>query len=259
MIIDCHTHLYTTGLSELFGAVREQAELVDRAREAGIDKIVVSSLGRERYLPYPSEEEVTQANDDVIELMRMFPDRVYGFCYLNPRNENCLKEIKRCAEAGMKGIGELWVAAKASSPGIFPLIEEAIKRNLIILQHSFLKTDGNLADESTPFDVAFLGKKYPEARIIMAHAGGNQRIGIEIVQEFPNIYVDISGGYPERGLVENTLAILGAKRILFGSDAPGRSFAVQLAKVKAAAISEPEKKSILGENFLRLLGDNGTN
>lgn len=257
MITDCHTHLYTTSHCESFGVAGEQTELVNRALEAGIDKIAVSSLGRKDYLPYPSEEEVSQANSDVIKLMRMFPDKVYGFCYLNPGNKNCLEEIKRCADAGMKGV-KLWIAAKASSPRIIPIIEEAIKMNLIILQHSSLRTKGNRKGESTPFDVAYLGEKYPEAKIIMAHAGANQHVGIEAVQKFSNIYVDTSGGYPERGMVENVVAILGAKRILFGSDVPGRSFTVQLAKVQAANISEAEKKSILGENFLGLLS-NGTN
>jgi predicted TIM-barrel fold metal-dependent hydrolase len=46
---------------------------------------------------------------------------------------------------------------------------------------------------------------------------------------------------------------LGAKRVLYGSDAGGRSFASQLAKIHGADISPSAKKLILGENLRRLL------
>jgi hypothetical protein len=46
---------------------------------------------------------------------------------------------------------------------------------------------------------------------------------------------------------------LGAERVLYGSDAGGRSFASQLAKVLGAKIPESAKRLILGENLKRLL------
>jgi predicted TIM-barrel fold metal-dependent hydrolase len=47
---------------------------------------------------------------------------------------------------------------------------------------------------------------------------------------------------------------LGAERLLWGSDAPGRSFASQLGKVKGADITEPEREMILSGNLRRVLG-----
>ena len=46
---------------------------------------------------------------------------------------------------------------------------------------------------------------------------------------------------------------LGAERVLYGSDAPGRAFASQIAKVTGADISASQKALILGENLKRLL------
>jgi uncharacterized protein len=46
---------------------------------------------------------------------------------------------------------------------------------------------------------------------------------------------------------------LGAERVLYGSDAPGRSFASQLGKVYGANVDESAKKLILGENLKRLM------
>jgi predicted TIM-barrel fold metal-dependent hydrolase len=46
---------------------------------------------------------------------------------------------------------------------------------------------------------------------------------------------------------------LGCERVLFGSDAGGRGFASQLAKVQGADIPEAARRLILGANLRRLL------
>jgi predicted TIM-barrel fold metal-dependent hydrolase len=46
---------------------------------------------------------------------------------------------------------------------------------------------------------------------------------------------------------------LGAERVLFGSDAGGRSFASQLGKVYGAEVSEADKRLIFGQNLKRIL------
>lgn len=55
------------------------------------------------------------------------------------------------------------------------------------------------------------------------------------------------------GLVEMAVRELGAERVIYGSDAGGRSFATQLAKVYGAEISDADKKLILGGNLRRML------
>jgi predicted TIM-barrel fold metal-dependent hydrolase len=46
---------------------------------------------------------------------------------------------------------------------------------------------------------------------------------------------------------------LGAERVLYGSDAGGRSFASQLAKVLGADIPDSAKQLILAGNLKRIL------
>jgi hypothetical protein len=48
--------------------------------------------------------------------------------------------------------------------------------------------------------------------------------------------------------------LLGARRVVFGSDAGGRSFASQLAKVLGAEINEVDRALILGGNIARMMG-----
>ena len=46
---------------------------------------------------------------------------------------------------------------------------------------------------------------------------------------------------------------LGAERVLYGSDAGGRSFASQIAKVQGADISDDAKRLVFKGNLRRLL------
>ena len=77
--------------------------------------------------------------------------------------------------------------------------------------------------------------------------------GVLDIHDLPNVYVDTSGSQPDAGFVEFAVEQLGAERILYGSDAPIRDYASQLAKVTGARISDRERQRILGENAARLL------
>ena len=69
-----------------------------------------------------------------------------------------------------------------------------------------------------------------------------------------NVVIEIAGSDPTTGFVEMAVRELGAERVVFGSDAGGRSFASQLAKVLGADIPEATKRLILAGNLKRLLG-----
>jgi predicted TIM-barrel fold metal-dependent hydrolase len=63
----------------------------------------------------------------------------------------------------------------------------------------------------------------------------------------------MAGFDPTSGSVEMAVRELGAERVIYGSDAAGRSFASQLAKVMGADIPEPARRLILGENLRQML------
>ena len=66
--------------------------------------------------------------------------------------------------------------------------------------------------------------------------------------------MDLAGGDPTAGFTEMAVRELGAERVVYGSDAGGRSFASQLAKVHGADVPDEAKKLILAGNLKRLLG-----
>jgi predicted TIM-barrel fold metal-dependent hydrolase len=67
------------------------------------------------------------------------------------------------------------------------------------------------------------------------------------------VVVETAGSDPTTGFVEMAVRELGAERVVYSSDVPGRSFGSQLAKVMGADVPEPAKRLILSGNLQQLL------
>src|SRR5829696_2541671 len=226
--------------------------LKDRTPEARLGRLCVYMGMKWSYDPSP--DEFRKQNDEVLAAIRRYPDRAFGFVYVNPKHlHESLDEINRCiADGPMVGV-KLWVAMHANDPQLDPLVERATELKAVVFQHTWIKVSGNLAGESTPMDLVALAKRHPTAKLICGHTGGDWEQGIRAVRAQPNISVDLGGGDPVAGITEMAVRELGPDRVLYGSDAPGRSFASQLAKVHGADIANETTNLILATNLKRLL------
>ncbi len=249
-IWDAHVHL-----SGVPGNTPEArlASLLTYADRLGIERLCVSMGMTWSYDPPP--EDLRKQNDEVLRAVSRFPDRAFGFVYLNPKHtEASLAELDRCVRDGpMVGV-KLWVARHCNAPELDPLVRRATELKAVILQHTYLKVTGNLPEESTPQELAELARRHPEAKFICAHSGADWEIGFRAIRDCPNIFPDLCGFDPTAGVTEMAVRELGVERLLYGSDAGGRSFASQLAKVLGAEIPNGAKRLILAENLKRLLG-----
>jgi predicted TIM-barrel fold metal-dependent hydrolase len=250
-IWDMHTHLH--GVPGDTPEARMEV-LVRHMDRLGIERIILSQ-GYDQYIRRPTPEQVREENDRVMRAVRHFPDRAYGSVYMSPTNVDfCLQEFDRCVRDGpMVSVGELESDVRCNSPALDPIVERAISLKVPILQHTWIKTNGNDPGESTPYDLVELAKRHPEAQFICGHTGGNWELGIRAIRDAKNVCAGIAGSDPTSGFVEMAVRELGAERVIYGSDAGGRSFASQLAKVIGAEIPDSAKKLILGGNLRRLL------
>ena len=249
MVIDCHVHVQSgQGTPE-----DRMGYLLAYADRLGIERLCLS-LGTSRD-QRPTPDTVRADNDMVRAAVERHPDRYLGFCYLNPCYlRESLDEIERCIVDGpFVGI-KLWIALQCDQPNVDPICERAAELGVPILQHTWIKVMGNQPWESTPREVAAIARRHPEVTFICGHSGGNWELGYRIVQDLPNVLCEVAGGDPELGQTETGVAMLGAERIVYGSDAPGRSFASQISKVRGADISETDRALILGGNIQRVLG-----
>ncbi len=227
-------------------------KLLEYADRLGITRLCLS-LGME-WSDDPTPESMRQSNDQVIRAVRAHPDRAFGLVYLNPKHtQESVQELNRCVHDGpMVGV-KLLTALRCNAPELDPIIAHATELRAPVLQHTWLKVGGNLAGESTPMDVAALVARHPRANLVCGHTGGDWARGIRVIRPFSNVHADLAGSDPTAGFTEMAVSELGAERVLFGSDAGGRSFASQLAKVLGAEISERARELILSGNLKRLL------
>jgi uncharacterized protein len=244
LIIDCHTHC---DWRELGGFIRrgDKADLLGMTERMGTDKICVSSWKAINY-------DFVEGNNTVLELMRAAPDRILGYCVVHPRyGERALQELDRCiVKGGMIGaklypVAPRWRADEASA---FPIMEALAKMRVPILMH---------ADPLQP--LFNLVEHFPEATIIMAHMGGGGSptsitAAIHESRRFENVYHDTATSLVESNMVEEAVRVVGAERVLLGTDYPVLDPFSQVAKVRSANVSEKEKEQILGLNIKRLMG-----
>lgn len=137
-----------------------------------------------------------------------------------------------------------------------PIMATARKLGVPVLHHAWYKSVADNELESTPADIAKLASRFPDVTIVMAHLGGCRIQGVQDVRKHANVSVDTSGSQPMTGIVEYAVRILGADRVLYGTEAPGRDFASQLGRVFGARISDTARKlddRLAGEGIGRAL------
>lgn len=240
-IIDMHTHVWA-GQAEA-----NRRDLMEAVDTVPLERVYASGLRGEN----PSPDDVVDINAAVHRLMQECP-RAYGLVYLNPRHgARALDEFRRCLDLGFCGV-KLWIATRANDPLNFPVYEAAVNAAVPVLAHCFHKALGQKTHETEPWHLAEAARRYPECTFIMAHTAADFVAGTESVVGLDNVYVDISGSYGEKGMVDYAAEHLGADKVLFGSDMPGSDIYHNLGKVTGARVTEKQKQAILCGNAERV-------
>lgn len=245
MITDVHAHISFSNLEE------DKRDLLRTAQRYGVTRYYISNVAGGYY---PDEEMVTRYNDSVRDFCREQPELIRGYTYLNPRNKNSLTELRRGIEDyGMAGV-KLWVATYCDVPEVDPIAQQLIAYDKPLLLHTFWKSVGQLADETTADHVANLAARYPELKIIMAHLGGEAYHSIRAIAKYPNVWVDNSGTLVGSNDLNHTVKLLGADRVLFASDM-GIAFPGPYGQILEAELTEDQRENILWKNAAKLFGE----
>lgn len=213
-----------------------------------------------------------------------FPQRLIGYVMIDPTHpdrsgrEQTYYSINLL---GMKGI-LLFPAMHhfhASDRRVFPIYEEAAAASVPVFIHfgelsiPIFKKLG-LPDNvdlsfSNPVDLSEPAREFTEVNFIIPHFGcGRFEEALRVAGEFANVHFDTASSNswikPPLTLQEvfkRSLEVLGAERILFGTDSSyfprgWRSdiFERQLQILEAMQISTQHKQLIFGGNIARLLG-----
>jgi len=247
-IYDAHAHL----MLDLPGAPWYHCRPhLNRGEELyGISKYYISTIDGPAL--YPDPDCLKRCNDLTYDYMKERPELVRGMVYLNCRNkpEETLDELKRCVDRGFVGV-KLWVSQYCDEACVNPLAEALIDLDMPMLLHVFYKSNSVYGAETRANHVRNLADRYPELKIIMAHLGGDVFHAMRVIKDCPNVYVDNSGSRGGGPDMTHAYNMVGADRLLFGSDCC-IDVTSSLGQVLEVDISEEDREKILWKNAHKL-------
>ena len=252
-VVDHHQHVFSPALAAVVkvGPITA-AELVRHLDDAGIKRAVVLSTAYSFSNPSRKIENdyefVRADNDWTAEQVARYPDRLIGFCGLNPLKDYALSELARCAKNPNLARGLKLHFGNSFVEYHNPQHIEQVKRvfraangyGMAIVVHMRANTSQKMGRDEAFVFVNELLPAAPDVTVQVAHMGGAGGVEPAIFDEVLDVFVDaIAKGQPRaRNLWFDVTSVavdltperaariverirqLGVERVLFGSDAP---------------------------------------
>ncbi len=281
MIIDFHTHVFPPQIKKnrkkyidsdpcfaiLYSHPKAKLatadELIASMDEAGVDISVIVNIG------WITHELCVETNDYILESVARYPNRLIGFCAVQPQSyEAAVDEIERCARGGIRGVGELrpdmQLLDLRDKEMMEPLVEVMKKYKLILLTHTSEPVGHDYPGKGsiTPDMLYPFITSFPDLPIVCAHWGGGlpfYALMPEVKQAMTNVFFDTAASpllySPE--IYHQVTRLVGADKILFGSDYPLLAQNRTINEIKSSDLPEEAKGQILGGNAQKLLSIKG--
>ena len=278
MIIDFHTHVFPPQISKnrskyidldpcfaiLYSDPRARLatadELIASMDKDGVDISVMVNIG------WITHDLCVETNDYILESIVRYPNRLIGFCAIQPNSTDAaIAEIERCVGGGIRGVGEMRPDTQLfdlrDEEVMAPIVEAMIEKKLTLLTHASEPVGHDYPGKGTitpdmlhPFIASF-----PDLTVVCAHWGGGlpfYALMPEVKQAMSNVFFDTAASpflYSPQ-VYNQVIQLVGADRILFGSDYPLLSHDRLLAEIDSLDLPEETKSLILAGNARRLLG-----
>jgi len=277
MIIDCHTHIFPDEVRidrEAFCERDEGFSLIYRdpkARMAGLEDLIHSmdECGIVRSVicgfPWSGSDLCSLHNEYLMESASRYPDRLIPFISLPfSKPDWSEKELDRLIALGAKGVGEVaFYHHEMTSKEIEymrPILQQMERKKIPLLLHTN-EPLGHLypGKGRTPIKRFYeLILSFPNLPVLLAHWGGGlpfYELMPEVQKAMANVYYDTAASpflYSKR-IYAIVGEIVGIRKILFGTDFPLLSPWRYFKELEESGLSEYDRKSILGLNFIRLV------
>jgi predicted TIM-barrel fold metal-dependent hydrolase len=278
MIIDFHAHVLPPRIKEdrsryverdaAFAQIYSDAkakiatveDLIHSMNRDGVDISVIVNYS------WSTHELCVETNDYILESISRYPKRLIGFCAVNSYiDDSSLLEIERCVRAGVKGVGELRPDTQALDYTrkniVKPFTDLLRKYKLITLTHASEPVGHLYAGKgaATPELLYRFIANFTGLPVVCAHWGGGlpfYTLMPEVRDALEDVYFDtaISPFLYRPEIYLQISRLIGADRILFGSDFPVITQGRILKEINEAGLPDEAKNEILAENARRLLG-----
>jgi len=277
MIIDCHTHIFPDEIRncrDAFFSGEPGFELLyrdDKSRLVGADEMILNmdEQGVDQSIvfgfPWQQVETTRLQNSYVIESVRRFPDRLIGFCCLDPFMENPVAEIERCLEGGLSGLGELAFYERGLDDEVLEALDPVMAcchaNNLPVIIHTNEPVGHDYPGKApmTLKQISSFLERFPKNLIVLAHWGGGlflyhlMKKGMKPLLE--NVYFDTAASpylYDNR-IYKLAAEMIGIERILFGSDFPLLKPDRYFREMELSGLTDDQIAAVCGLNAARLM------
>jgi hypothetical protein len=277
MIIDAHTHLFPEDVrkNRSFFCRRDEGFRIiygnEKARLASLEDLVrtMDRDGVERSVicgfPWKDPAVCREGNDFLLHCWHQYPRRLIPFACLPLRLPRIAeRELERCLSLGMHGIGELAFYQQETSHRdmrrLSAILQPLSGQGIPLLLHANEPVGHDYPGKSLKdlWPIYQLLLALPGMNIILAHWGGGfffYELMPEVARAARMVYYDTAASpFLYRPLIYKiALKIVGAERILFGSDYPLISPARYFDELKRVRLSGEAQVLIKGRNAQRLL------
>lgn len=277
MIIDIHTHLFPDKVRsdrESYFSSEPSFELLyssPSSRLVGVDELV-SAMDANHIdkcvvfgFPWHTSDTCRMHNDYIIEAVQKHPGRLIGFGCFDPLSVEAARETERCLNAGLSGIGELAFyrsgIPEQALEHLAPVMQICRQHDRPIMLHTN-EPVGHEYPGKTPNTLAQIYRliqRFPKNLIILCHWGGGlfffSLLKKGVKEALRNVYFDTAASpfLYERAVYRIGIDLVGAGKILFGSDYPLLSPKRYFSELQEAGLTADERSSICGLNAARLL------
>lgn len=238
-IVDAHCHVGRGDALTGPWDVGHLADYLRRADAAGITRTVLFSVFHGDY---------AAANRVVARVVAGNPDRFLGFAFLHPRRD--AGRIGELVHEAVHRFGFRGLKVHRHDAPLTPEIARAARRFGLPM---FYDPMGEVA----PLEL--FAAEFPDVAFVIPHLGSfaddwaAQRVVVDLLVRWPNLYADTSG-VRRFDLLVDVVRRAGAGKLVFGSDGPWLHPGLELAKVRALGLPVDEERAVLGGTLLRLLG-----
>jgi uncharacterized protein len=232
--IDSHAHL---GECCVFGLLSTEEDMLRRMEESGVDATIVQ--------PYPGATQASGTHDRIAELCARHPGRFFGLASLSPHGDRDAyeREVERCVKE-LKFVG---LKLHTIGHGVNPLSEDGDR--VFATAHTLGVPVMVHTGPGVPFALPSLcipsAQKYPDLKIILAHAGfavfsAEAQVAASVCG---NLYLETSWCIGED--IRWMISTIGPDRVMMGADLPS-NVPVEVAKYKALDLDATVYDQVMG-------------
>jgi predicted TIM-barrel fold metal-dependent hydrolase len=276
LIVDFHTHIFPDEVrasreeflerDAWFGTLYENPrnklasaeDVVASMEAAGVDRTVVFGF------PWRDAKLCSWHNDYIIDSIKRYPDKLLGFACVQPLDAKDAQELARCLDAGLMGLGELGPDGQRfdiEDKRILQASAEVLEQyDRPLLTHASEPMGHSYPGkgQTLPWKLLKLAQNFPDVKMVFAHWGGGlpfYELMPEVGEHLGNVYYDTAAStYLYRFNVFPVAAqLVGAERILWGTDYPLLSQSKMLRRIRESGLSQDQLDAVLGGNAARLL------